>query len=56
VMVDCECRTNLPGVFAAGDVTNIPEKQIIVACGEGAKAAIKAWEYLTQRRDRTAEP
>jgi len=49
VVIDCECRTSLPGVFAAGDVTNIPEKQIIVACGEGAKAAIKAWTYLTQK-------
>ncbi len=49
VVIDCECRTSLPGVFAAGDVTNIPEKQIIVACGEGAKAAIKAWAYLTQK-------
>ncbi|NLW56016.1 MAG: FAD-dependent oxidoreductase [Firmicutes bacterium] len=55
VVIDCECRTNLPGVFAAGDVTNIPEKQIIVACGEGAKAAIKAWEYLTHSGERKVE-
>jgi alkyl hydroperoxide reductase subunit F len=36
----------VPGLYAAGDVTSVPEKQIIVAAGEGAKAALKAWEYL----------
>ena len=46
VIVDCYCRTNIPGLYAAGDVTSVPEKQIIVAAGEGAKAALKAWEYL----------
>lgn len=46
VIVDCFCRTNVPGLYAAGDVTSVPEKQIIVAAGEGAKAALKAWEYL----------
>lgn len=47
VMVDCECRTNLKGVFAAGDVTQVRDKQIVVAAGEGAKAALSAYEYLT---------
>ncbi len=46
IKVDCFCRTNVPGLYAAGDVTTVPEKQIIVAAGEGAKAALKAWEYL----------
>lgn len=46
LIVDCQCRTNIAGIFAAGDVTHIPEKQIIVAAGEGAKAAIQAGEYL----------
>lgn len=46
IKVDCLCRTNIPGLFAAGDVSSVPEKQIIIAAGEGAKAAIKAWEYL----------
>jgi alkyl hydroperoxide reductase subunit F len=45
-MVSCDCSTSLPGVFAAGDVTTVPEKQIIVAAGEGAKAAISAYKYL----------
>ncbi len=50
IVVDCHCRTSSAGVFAAGDVTNLPEKQIIMAAGEGAKAAITAWEYITKTR------
>ena len=46
IKIDCYCRTNIPGLYAAGDVSSVPEKQIIIAAGEGAKAAIKAWEYL----------
>lgn len=48
IKVDCECKTSVPGLFAAGDATTVPEKQIIIASGEGAKAAINAWEYLLQ--------
>ncbi len=39
-------ETSLPGLFAAGDVTDVPEKQIIIAAGEGAKAALQAHRYL----------
>ena len=39
-------ETNVPGAFAAGDVTDVPEKQIVVAAGEGAKAALQAQRYL----------
>jgi alkyl hydroperoxide reductase subunit F len=46
IIIDCLCRTNIPGLYAAGDVTSVPEKQIIVAAGEGAKAALKVWEDL----------
>jgi alkyl hydroperoxide reductase subunit F len=46
IVVSCDCSTSLPGLFAAGDVTTVPEKQIIVAAGEGAKAAISAYKYL----------
>lgn len=53
LIIDCQCRTNIPGIFAAGDVTYIPEKQIIVAAGEGAKAAIQAWEYLMEERNKS---
>jgi alkyl hydroperoxide reductase subunit F len=47
IIVSCANETDVPGVFAAGDVTNVPEKQIIVAAGEGAKAALTAFRYLS---------
>jgi len=46
VVIDAHCATSLPGVFAAGDVTIVPYKQIGVAAGEGAKAALSAFDYL----------
>ncbi len=46
ILVDMECRTGLAGVFACGDVTNVPFKQVVVAVGEGAKAALSAYNYL----------
>jgi alkyl hydroperoxide reductase subunit F len=48
VVVDENCRTGVPGVFAAGDVTSVKGKQIIIAAGEGAKAALEAYEYLVR--------
>ena len=42
--------TNIPGIFAAGDCTDIPAKQIIVAAGEGAKAAMAAFDYINKWR------
>jgi len=50
IVVDCRSRTSVPGIFAAGDVTTVPEKQIIIAAGEGAKAALAAYAYLIGRR------
>ncbi|MFN4226623.1 MAG: NAD(P)/FAD-dependent oxidoreductase [Candidatus Ratteibacteria bacterium] len=46
IIVDCKNKTSQRGIFSAGDVTNVFAKQIIVACGEGAKAAISSFEYL----------
>jgi alkyl hydroperoxide reductase subunit F len=46
IIVDCACRTNVPGIFAAGDVTTIYGEQVLIAVGEGAKAALSAYEYL----------
>jgi len=46
IIVDCMCNTTTPGIFAAGDVTTVPEKQISVAIGEGSKAALSAYKYL----------
>jgi len=41
-------ETNIPGIFAAGDVTDVPEKQIIIAAGEGSKAVLSVFKYLMQ--------
>ena len=46
VPVNCSSETEIPGLYAAGDVTSVPEKQIIIAAGEGAKAALQAHRYL----------
>jgi alkyl hydroperoxide reductase subunit F len=50
IKVNCRTETNVPGVFAAGDVTNVPEKQIIIAAGEGAKAALEAFRYISKAK------
>jgi len=50
IKVNCRNQTNLPGIFAAGDVTDVPEKQIIIAAGEGSKAALSAFRYLNQHK------
>ena len=46
IRVNCRNETNIPGVFAAGDVTDVPEKQIVIAAGEGSKAALGAFRYF----------
>jgi alkyl hydroperoxide reductase subunit F len=50
IKVNCRNETSIPGIFAAGDVTDVPEKQIIISAGEGAKAALTAFKYLAERR------
>jgi alkyl hydroperoxide reductase subunit F len=52
IVVDNHNSTSVHGIFAAGDVTNVPQKQIIVAAGEGAKAALSANEYLERLKQR----
>mgnify|MGYP000355474793 FL=1 len=46
IIVDAKGETSMPGVFAAGDCTTVPYKQIIIAMGEGAKASLGAFDYL----------
>ena len=46
IIVDCAARTSAKGIFAAGDVTNIYAEQVLIAVGEGAKAALSAYDYL----------
>jgi alkyl hydroperoxide reductase subunit F len=49
IIVDAKGETSVPGVFAAGDATTVPFKQIIIAAGDGAKAALGAFDYLIRR-------
>ena len=46
IPIGMDCETSVPGLWAAGDVTEIYQNQIIIAAGEGAKAALGAFEYL----------
>ena len=46
IVVDAKGQTSVPGVFAAGDATTVPFKQIVIAAGDGAKAALAAFDYL----------
>jgi NADH-dependent peroxiredoxin subunit F len=46
ILIDARGQTSIPGVFAAGDATNVPYKQIVIAMGDGAKAALGAFDHL----------
>jgi alkyl hydroperoxide reductase subunit F len=46
IVIDHQCHTNVEGIFAAGDATIVPFKQIVIAAGEGAKAALSAFDYM----------
>ena len=50
IKINCRNETSLEGIFAAGDVTDVPEKQIIIAAGEGSKAALSAFRYLARHK------
>ncbi|QWD63008.1 alkyl hydroperoxide reductase subunit F [Polynucleobacter sp. MWH-UH25E] len=56
IMVDAKGETSVPGVFAAGDCTTVPYKQIIIAMGEGAKASLGAFDYLIRHSVTEEEP
>ncbi len=49
IIVNNKNETNIPGIFAAGDVTDVPEKQIIIAAGEGCKATLSAFKFLSKK-------
>lgn len=57
IAIDHRAATNIPGIFAAGDVTNVPYKQIVIAMGEGSKAGLTAFDYLirTEPAEETAQ-
>lgn len=54
IIVDAKGQTSLPGVFAAGDCTTVPYKQIIIAMGEGANASLGAFDYLIRQTPKAA--
>jgi alkyl hydroperoxide reductase subunit F len=56
IVVDAHGRTSLPGVFAAGDATTVPFKQIVIAAGDGAKAALAAFDHLMRSSAPAAAP
>ncbi len=56
IVIDDKCATNLPGIYAAGDVTTVPYKQIITAAGEGSKAALSAFDHLIRSPVKAAAP
>lgn len=49
IIVNSKNETNIKGIFAAGDCTNVPYKQIVISVGEGAKAALSAFEYIVKK-------
>jgi alkyl hydroperoxide reductase subunit F len=52
IIIDINCHTSMAGIFAAGDVTSVKGKQIIIAAGDGAKAALEAHDYLMKSASR----
>jgi alkyl hydroperoxide reductase subunit F len=56
IVVDAKGATSVPGVFAAGDVTTVPFKQIVIAVGEGAKASLGAFDHLIRQNVETPAP
>src|SRR3546814_1813231 len=56
IEIDARGQTSVPGVFAAGDATTVPYKQIVIAAGDGAKAALGAFDYLIRSSVADAAP
>lgn len=54
IVISANNETSLPGMFAAGDVTTVTYKQIVISAGEGSKAALQAYKYLQQKRGKPA--
>ena len=50
ILIDQQCKTSREGVFAAGDCTTTPYQQIVISAGEGAKAAISAYQYISKKK------
>jgi len=55
IIIDEKCQTSAAGIYACGDVTTVPYKQIIISMGEGSKASLSSFEYLLTEGDRLEE-
>ena len=55
IVINEKCQTSEEGIYACGDVTTVPYKQIVIAMGEGSKASLAAFEYLMTQGDRLAD-
>ncbi|MDP2630418.1 MAG: FAD-dependent oxidoreductase [Candidatus Uhrbacteria bacterium] len=55
IIIDSQCQTNCAGIFAAGDCTDVPYQQIVVSAGEGAKAAISAYHYISKKQGKRTQ-
>jgi alkyl hydroperoxide reductase subunit F len=55
IVINEKCETSTPGIYACGDVTTVPYKQIVIAMGEGAKASLAAFEYLLTHQVETED-
>ena len=55
IQINEKCQTSVPGIYACGDVTTVPYKQIVIAMGEGSKASLAAFEYLLTLSDEDEE-
>lgn len=55
ILVNEKCATTCPGIFAAGDVTQVPFKQITIACGQGTIAALAAYQYIQEKQGKNAK-
>lgn len=52
IVINEKCETSVPGIYACGDVTTVPYKQIVISMGEGAKASLSSFEYLLANSDK----
>ena len=50
IIVDKFCKTNAEGVYAAGDITDTPLRQLVTACGQGSIAALSAFKYILKKK------
>ena len=55
IVINEKCQTSEAGIYACGDVTTVPYKQIIISMGEGSKASLSSFEYLLAEGDRLEE-